>query len=70
MGGGVDHVGHNLVTTIDEADAATGIAWAASLIDSGAAEEYALSATTLEDAYIRLTSHLSNDEDTNEARRP
>jgi ABC-2 type transport system ATP-binding protein len=63
-------VGHNLVTTIDEADAATGITWAASLIDSGAAEEYALSATTLEDAYIRLTSHLSNDEDTNEARRP
>jgi ABC-2 type transport system ATP-binding protein len=56
-------VGHNLVTTIAETDAGAGIAWAASLIDAGAAEEYALSATTLEDAYIRLTSHMSNDAD-------
>lgn len=56
-------VGHNLVTTIAETDAGAGIAWAASLIDAGVAEEYALSATTLEDAYIRLTSHMSNDAD-------
>jgi ABC-2 type transport system ATP-binding protein len=56
-------VGHNLVTTIAEADASAGIAWAASLIDAGVAEEYALGATTLEDAYIRLTSHMSDDAD-------
>jgi ABC-2 type transport system ATP-binding protein len=56
-------VGHNLVTTIDESAAATGIAWAAALVDEGTAEEYALSATSLEDAYIRLTSHLSDDGD-------
>jgi ABC-2 type transport system ATP-binding protein len=62
-------VGHNLVTTIAEDDAATGIAWAASLIDAGTAEEYALSATTLEDAYIRLTSHLSNEDDDEAPRR-
>ncbi len=56
-------VGHNLVTTIAERDASAGIAWAASLIDAGVAEEYALGATTLEDAYIRLTSHMSTDGD-------
>jgi ABC-2 type transport system ATP-binding protein len=56
-------VGHNLITVIDEADAAPGIAWAAGLIDRGAAEEYALGATTLEDVYIRLTGHTSADED-------
>ena len=33
-------VGHNLVTTIAERDASAGIAWAASLIDAGIAEEY------------------------------
>jgi len=30
--------------------------------DQGAAEEYALGATTLEDVYIRLTGHTSADE--------
>jgi len=55
-------VGHNLVTRIAEADASEGIAWAAALIDRGVAEEYALGATSLEDAYIRLTSHLSSDD--------
>jgi ABC-2 type transport system ATP-binding protein len=54
-------VGHNLVTTIAEADASAGIAWAVGLTDTGVAEEYALGATTLEDAYIRLTSHMSSD---------
>jgi ABC-type multidrug transport system ATPase subunit len=56
-------VGHNLITVIDEADAAPGISWAAGLIGRGVAEEYALGATTLEDVYIRLTGHTSADED-------
>jgi ABC-2 type transport system ATP-binding protein len=54
-------VGHNLIATIGEADAAYGIGWAAGLIDGGTAEEYALGATTLEDVYIRLTGHTSAD---------
>jgi ABC-2 type transport system ATP-binding protein len=54
--------GHNLITTIDEADAAHGIGWAVELIGCGVAEEYALGATTLEDVYIRLTGHLSADQ--------
>ena len=54
-------VGHNLVTTIADGDATLGIRWAAQLIDCGTAEEYALGATTLEDAYIRLTGHVSTD---------
>jgi ABC-2 type transport system ATP-binding protein len=41
-------VGHNLITTIDEADAAQGISWATDLMGAGTAEEYALGATTLE----------------------
>ncbi|MGA7988018.1 MAG: ABC transporter ATP-binding protein, partial [Candidatus Dormiibacterota bacterium] len=65
--GSAVRVGHNLVTTIDEHDAPTGIAWAASLIDSGVAEEYALGAMTLEDAYIRLTATMSADGDESEA---
>ncbi|HEV2256415.1 MAG TPA: ABC transporter ATP-binding protein [Streptosporangiaceae bacterium] len=55
-------VGHNLITTIGEADAALGIGWATDLIGAGVAEEYALGATTLEDVYIRLTGHTSADE--------
>jgi hypothetical protein len=55
-------VGHNLITTIDEADAAYGISWAADLIGRGVAEEYALSAATLEDVYVRLTGQTSPDE--------
>ena len=54
-------VGNNLVTTIAEADASAGIAWAMALTEAGVAEEYALGAMTLEDAYIRLTSHMSSD---------
>ena len=54
-------VGNNLVTTIAEADAPSGITWAAGLIDIGIAEEYALGASTLEDAYIRLTSDMPVD---------
>ena len=54
-------VGNNLVTTIAESDAPSGISWAAGLINSGVAEEYALGASTLEDAYIRLTSDIPVD---------
>jgi ABC-2 type transport system ATP-binding protein len=56
-------VGNSLITGVDEADAGRGIAWAQELIDTGAAEEYALGASTLEDAYIRLTGHVSDDDE-------
>jgi len=56
-------VGNNLVTTIAETDASRAIAWAAEVTSAGVAEEYALAAMTLEDAYIRLTSHMSDDGD-------
>ena len=49
--------GRNLMAVIDEADAPTGIKWAQEVVASGAAEEYALGATSLEDAYIELTGH-------------
>ena len=52
-------VGRNLMTVIAEGDAAVGIKWAEEVIADGAAEEYALSATSLEDAYIELTRHDS-----------
>lgn len=55
-------VGRNLITAIDEADAALGTRWAAGLMADGTAEEYALGATTLEDVYIRLTGHTSANE--------
>jgi ABC-2 type transport system ATP-binding protein len=55
-------IGHTLVTTVDEADVAHGIAWAMELIGRHVAEEYALGATTLEDMYMRLTGHVSADE--------
>ena len=55
-------VGNNLVAVIRDGDAAAGIAWAQNLVDAGAAEEYALGATTLEDVYIRLTGRASLDE--------
>jgi ABC-2 type transport system ATP-binding protein len=57
----VARVGNSFVTRLAEADAAAGIAWAASLIDRGIAEEYALGSTTLEDAYIRLIAETSTD---------
>jgi ABC-2 type transport system ATP-binding protein len=58
----VARVGNNLVARLGEPDAARGIAWAASLIDRNVAEEYALGATTLEDAYIRLISGVPADQ--------
>ncbi len=48
-------VGHILIAVIDDASAATGIAWAQQLVADGIAEEYALGAATLEDVYVRLT---------------
>jgi ABC-2 type transport system ATP-binding protein len=55
-------VGHNLMTVIDDADADVGIKWAQQAIGAGVAEEYALGATSLEDAYIELTGHDSGDD--------
>ncbi|HEX9042547.1 MAG TPA: ABC transporter ATP-binding protein [Trebonia sp.] len=56
-------VGRNQITVIADEDAAVGIKWAEQVIADGAAEEYALSATSLEDAYIELTSHRSGNGD-------
>ena len=56
-------VGNSLVTVLDEADAGQSISWAQGVIDDGAGEEYALGASTLEDAYIRLTGHVSDDDE-------
>lgn len=50
-------VGRNLMTVIGADDATAGITWAQQAIAAGLAEEYALSATSLEDAYIELTGH-------------
>ncbi len=60
----LDHtrVGNNLVSVIPEEKAGEGIAWAQQLMSQDIAEEYALAATTLEDAYIRLTGELPADE--------
>jgi ABC-2 type transport system ATP-binding protein len=57
----VVRVGHNLVASIDAADAAHGIGWAEELIGLRVAEEYALGAASLEDAYIRLTGDATGD---------
>jgi ABC-2 type transport system ATP-binding protein len=54
--------GHHLTCEIEEADAATSIAWAQHLMSDDVAEEYALGATTLEDVYIRLTGAAALDE--------
>ena len=54
-------VGNLLTSVIDEDRAGDGIAWARTLMGRGVAEEYALGAITLEDAYIRLTGHLSEE---------
>jgi len=57
-----DHsrVGNNLMAMIDEERAGDAIAWAQRVMADGLAEEYALAATTLEDAYIRFTGHTSD----------
>lgn len=60
----IDHsrIGNNLMSVIDESRAGEAIAWAQGMKAGGVAEEYALGATTLEDVYIRLTGHTSDDE--------
>ena len=60
---GSTRVGHNLVTVIDDVDAGHAIGWAEELMGAGVAEEYALGATSLEDAYVRLTGHGSQDDE-------
>lgn len=54
-------VGHNLMAVVDDAEASHAIGWAQDLVGSGAAEEYALTATSLEDAYIEMTGHGSSE---------
>lgn len=54
-------VGNNLVGTVAEDRTGEGIAWARGLVEVGAAEEYALAAPTLEDVYVRLTGHVSDE---------
>ena len=54
-------VGNNVLATIADSDASHAIGWAQELMGVGSAEEYALAATTLEDVYIRLTGHRSED---------
>ncbi len=51
-------VGNVLMSVIDEDCASDGISWAQKMLSEGVAEEYALGATTLEDAYIRLTGDV------------
>jgi ABC-2 type transport system ATP-binding protein len=58
---GSTRVGNHLATVIGEGDVSTGIEWAQGLIAEGVAEEYAVGATSLEDAYIRLTGHVSDE---------
>jgi ABC-2 type transport system ATP-binding protein len=55
--------GHTLVAVLDEPDAPVGIKWAQEAVASGVAEEYALGATSLEDAYIELTGRASGGEE-------
>jgi ABC-2 type transport system ATP-binding protein len=52
-------VGNVVMSVIDEDRAGDGIGWAQQMMGLGVAEEYALGATTLEDAYIRLTGDVS-----------
>ena len=54
-------VANRLAVQINEPDVARGIAWAQGLMARGLAEEYALAATSLEDAYIRLTRDVGEE---------
>jgi ABC-2 type transport system ATP-binding protein len=49
------------MAVIDEDRARDGIVWAQQIMADGLVEEYALAATSLEDAYIRLTGHISEE---------
>lgn len=54
-------VGNNVMAVVAESDSFRAMAWAQELVGRGATEEYALAATTLEDVYIRLTGHTSEE---------
>lgn len=43
-----------LLGLVDDGDAAEALGWAQGLVASGAAEEYAISSSTLEDVYVRM----------------
>jgi len=52
---GSTRVANRLVVLMNEPDVARSVEWAQRLMAQGVVEEYALGATSLEDAYIRLT---------------
>ena len=54
-------VANRLAVQINEPDVARSIDWAQGLMARGLVEEYALAATSLEDAYIRLTRDVSEE---------
>jgi len=58
---GCTRVGNHMATVIDERDVGVAIEWAQRLMADGLAEEYALGATSLEDAYIRLTGDVGEE---------
>ena len=59
---GATRVANRLSVHVNEPDVARGINWAQGLMAQGLAEEYALGATSLEDAYIRLTGDNCEEE--------
>jgi ABC-2 type transport system ATP-binding protein len=59
---GTTRVANRLSVHVNEPDVTRGIKWAQSLMAQGLAEEYALGATSLEDAYIRLTGDNCEEE--------
>ncbi|HXV70076.1 MAG TPA: ABC transporter ATP-binding protein [Acidimicrobiia bacterium] len=52
-------VGNRYTIAINEHDVSASIIWAQMLMGQGVAEEYALGATSLEDAYIKLTGDVT-----------
>ncbi|HEU4320347.1 MAG TPA: ABC transporter ATP-binding protein [Acidimicrobiia bacterium] len=54
-------VGNRFAISINEPDVPASIEWAQLLMARGVAEEYALGATSLEDAYIKLTGDVTVD---------
>lgn len=55
-------LGRRLLLTIAERDAEAAIAWASGLRRAGEIDDFALSATTLEDAYLALTGAVREGE--------
>ena len=62
----VVRTGRRLLVTIPAPAAAACVDWAAGLHESGDIETYALSPSTLEDAYLALTEASETDHDENE----